>query len=861
MTSLSDTQRARLERGTHLSWVHWAVIALSLVLTVSAWHFSRMQVRDKAEQRFEREASQVLDLVQDRMHKYEDALWGGVALFHASQQGGVNYDEWVAYSESVRIDERYPGINGIGVINAIGPDEVEAFLAEQRERRPAFEIHPAHGEDEFWPITYIEPVEANRAAVGLDMAHEANRFDAAKKARDTGAAQITGPIVLVQDAQQTPGFLFFAPFYEGVAHPEPVDRVETIRGLVYAPFVVKRLMQGVLHKENRHVGVRLTDGSSIIYDELVATESDYDPSPQYTKAEAVSFYGRTWTFEIASGVSFDAASANSQPFFILVAGLMIEGLLVWLFLFHARASRHALAFADLVSTDLKRTQAEAVAGASRAESNEREIRTLLDAMPAYIYYKDGNNTILDMNQTAADAMGMPIEAVRGHKTEEFFPAKNAAEFLVADRAVLASGEPELGIEEVHEGGNGDRRIIRTDKIPLANEHGAYDRILAIATDITELREAQDRFDRAVTGSADGLWDYNPATGDVWYSDRFKDLVGYAPEEYGLLAHRLESWLSLLHPEDKEGNLQAIEAHLSSDAPYDHQFRMRMRTGQYRWFRARGQALRSEDGTGVQMSGSITDISVLREAHEELTRKNVELERFVYSASHDLKAPLLTIIGYAELGVGDAGKVAADELRDYFRRVARAGNKLNETVDDLLELSRLGRAHHEPEEIALDGLLDDIIAALEQGLNEKHVCIERSLEHPSVYADRVRIGQIMQNLVANAIRYGCSAAGPVIEIGSRLEGEYVHLFVRDNGDGIAPKHHDRIFELFNRLSAEEGGTGVGLAIVRQVAESLGGRAWVESEEGQGATFWVSLGHTSTQPETASACEQADIEEIA
>lgn len=111
------------------------------------------------------------------------------------------------------------------------------------------------------------------------MAHEINRLTAAKKARDTGVAQITGPITLVQDAGKTPGFLFYAPFYQGGIYEEVAQRRKHFSGLVYAPFVVRKLMEGVLAKHKRHVGVRISDGQNVLYDELAASEENFDPEP------------------------------------------------------------------------------------------------------------------------------------------------------------------------------------------------------------------------------------------------------------------------------------------------------------------------------------------------------------------------------------------------------------------------------------------------------------------------------------------------------------------------------------------------------------------------------------------------------
>jgi len=256
---METVDRHKLEKAGTLHWFHWLIVVLSICLTFAAWYFSKNQLREKQAIRFEREADQMVELILERMIKYEDALWGGVALVHTLGDD-VDYDQWLHYTTSIQIEKKYPGINGIGVIHALQADEVPSYLAKQRKRRPDYHIHPEHEGNEYYPITYIEPLVGNEKAVGLDMAHEANRFTTALKARDTGDAQITGPIVLVQDAKKTPGFLFYAPFYRKGVYDSVDDRRANFVGMVYAPFVIQKLMEGVLAKQKRQVGIRMADG-------------------------------------------------------------------------------------------------------------------------------------------------------------------------------------------------------------------------------------------------------------------------------------------------------------------------------------------------------------------------------------------------------------------------------------------------------------------------------------------------------------------------------------------------------------------------------------------------------------------------
>ena len=345
-------ERQQLTRASRLHWIHWVVVSFSLLLTITAWYFSQKQLREKVELQFLREAEQVVALVTERMQKYEDGLWGGVSAIQ-THGGDINYSDWKIFAHSLRIEEKYPGINGIGVIHHVPNAYLNKYLTWQHLERPAYRIYPPHDEPENWPISYIEPVDINARAVGLDMAHETNRYQAAKKARDTGKAQITGPIILVQDSKKSPGFLFFAPFYKGGRYETLEERQQHIRGLVYAPFVVSNLMQGTLERQNRHVVIQISDGDDVLFDEHSENEADFDPNPMFSKTYSVDLYGRTWEFHINSSDEFKAMNASSQPFVILFGGLFIDGLLLALFIFISRSNRHAIAFADRMNRELQ----------------------------------------------------------------------------------------------------------------------------------------------------------------------------------------------------------------------------------------------------------------------------------------------------------------------------------------------------------------------------------------------------------------------------------------------------------------------------------------------------------------------------
>ncbi len=243
-----------------------------------------------------------------------------------------------------------------------------------------------------------------------------------------------------------------------------------------------------------------------------------------------------------------------------------------------------------------------------------------------------------------------------------------------------------------------------------------------------------------------------------------------------------------------------------------------------------------------------DITERKQAKQEreilitdLEQKNAEMERFSYTISHDLKSPLITIKGFTSLLEKELAKAKnQDAALGAMGHINTAVNKIRLLLDDLLELSRIGRLVKPPEEFALGTLVDEVVEILSGPINDSKAKIEIDPDLPTVWADRIRIYQVMQNLVENAVKFTGEQKKPLITIGSREdEGEQV-FYVQDNGLGIDPKHHNRIFDLFQQLVPSKDGSGVGLTLVKRIIELHGGRIWVESEgAGKGTTFCFTL----------------------
>ena len=226
---------------------------------------------------------------------------------------------------------------------------------------------------------------------------------------------------------------------------------------------------------------------------------------------------------------------------------------------------------------------------------------------------------------------------------------------------------------------------------------------------------------------------------------------------------------------------------------------------------------------------------------ELGAKNNELERFTYTVSHDLKSPLITIRGFLGFLEKDALAGNLDHVRKDTARIVEATNKMQRLLTELLELSRVGRMMNPPVDVSFNSIAQDAVEMVHGRLTQRGVVVTIAENMPIVNGDRMRLVQVIQNLLDNAVKFMGDQTNPIIGIDQRGEdnnGKPI-FFVHDNGTGIPSEHHEKIFGIFNKLDPNAEGTGIGLSLVQRIIEAHGGRVWVESEVGKGSTFYFTL----------------------
>lgn len=233
---------------------------------------------------------------------------------------------------------------------------------------------------------------------------------------------------------------------------------------------------------------------------------------------------------------------------------------------------------------------------------------------------------------------------------------------------------------------------------------------------------------------------------------------------------------------------------------------------------------------------------LAEANKLLGVKNKELDDFTYIVSHDLKEPLRGVKAFTKLLMEEYSGKLDKEGKEHLKTISESSTRMTALIEDLLNLSRIGRIKNIEPNIDMNEVLSDVKKNLQYSLEEKKVDLKIAGDFPKVTCDRIRISEVFSNLISNAIKYSKKGVKPVVEVGFSDKADFYEFYVKDNGIGIEKEYHDKVFQIFQRLHAkgsEYEGTGAGLTIVKKIVENHNGKIWVESGPGQGSTFKFTL----------------------
>lgn len=616
----AGNQLQKLESGSGI-WLHGVAVGVCVLCSFAAfWGF---HVRDISENqhKFNLLATESLDAMQSRLQQYEGAIAGLAGLFDVVEN--PTQDDVRTYVNSLDIAHSLPGLNGMGYIEPVAAAQRAEYVARANAAgSDGFNIHPETGRYESFVIRYIEPLADNREALGLDIAFEQGRRNAAESARDTGQVRLTPRILLVQDETRQPGFLLLAPIYNKGSDPQTVSaRRAAFKGWVYAPFVgastLRHLTPTLDNNFDLWVYAGQPDADNLIY--ATASDAPADHADGYVSQSKVDAFGQSWTVTWVSRPGFAAPRWNSAENIVLALGLLLSGLIALLFQDQRLRERQVRAQVRDRTREL----------ATQIRQNESVINNPLFG----IVIADVTGRVLRANAAAQAYLDIAekfqvngVVTLPEHLTAMQDSTRTRLEFDRPDGGLV------LAIK---------KNIWMT---PEGEHRGTYfiRDITAEEAKAQAMAEAEERLESALSASEIAVFEVNLRTGVSIVSDIWKRIMGVpdAPEGFDAQGYLL----SRIDPDDRRlfeaNDLACIRGETARSLS---EFRVNLDSGT-RWMRSVAfVSKRDADGKALRLIGTQVDIT-------ELKAMDQVKNEFIATVSHELRTPITSIKDLGAVGV-------------------------------------------------------------------------------------------------------------------------------------------------------------------------------------------------------------------
>ncbi|WP_163378822.1 PAS domain S-box protein [Cyclobacterium sp. SYSU L10401] len=476
-----------------------------------------------------------------------------------------------------------------------------------------------------------------------------------------------------------------------------------------------------------------------------------------------------------------------------------------------------------------------------------EKNAILESIGEAFFALDKDWKIRYWNHRAEQLMGLNRASLLGEDLFGVFPDAKKFKFQRQYLHALATKSP-VHIEEYFEPLNSWLEV---------NAYPSEDGLSVFVKDVTKekmafenVRQSNERFEKIAEATNDAIWDFDVENSRLFWGKGFSTLFGY---DLDSLTPTLDLLVDFIHPDDREKVANKIQQFFKSETltSWFEEYRFLMANGYYAFVMDRAVFIRNQEGRVSRVVGAMTDISYRKEYEEslqalnqqleqhakELEISNKELEQFAYVASHDLQEPLRMVSSFIGLLEKKYGDVLDEKAHQYINFAVGGARRMRQIILDLLEYSRVGKNDEGLKIIHLDEVLDEVCLLHRKIISEKKASITYQ-DLPALITYKSPMTQLFSNLIGNALRYSQEQVPPKIHISASSEKDTWLFAITDNGLGIDPQFHEKIFIIFQSLHNKEkyGGTGMGLAIVKKIIENLGGKIWVESEEGKGSTFY-------------------------
>ncbi|WP_341922514.1 CHASE domain-containing protein [Polaromonas sp. YR568] len=860
----SDSQSIR-SRRLAMAMAGLALV-LGLLFTGAGVFLVNNTFQSQAREHFDRLADRVQTDVQDRLNAPLRGLRGAAGVYAASNS--VERAEFRAYVQFSELGRDFPGVRGFGFMARVLREDLDRFVAAERaDEEPAFAVTAMPGTPstsnapDLYVVKFMEPQARNQSALGLDVGADPVRREAIERAVATGEPTLTRKTTLVQDQQQSPGWVYLLPVYRTGGDPStPAQRQALLTGVLFAPMLVSEVLQGAAEAAQGQADFELFDAEPLNAQTLVygldghlaagrdTPVPDHGAGRLFSSSRPVLAGGRTLTLRVSSTPAFEAEAASLMPALLGLSGVLLSLLLalcIWL-LGSSRA--RALSVAQRMTLDLAHEQ-----------------QRLLSIV-------EGTNVgTWEWNvQTGETRFDERWAAITGHTLDEMLPLN-----IQTWRALTHPGDllHADGLLKQHFAG---RTPYFDCEVRLRHKEGRWiwvlsrgrvcawvgDRQPALMAgtlmDITErqtaqlaLRNSEEHFRQLFETSLECILQTRP-DGQVLNANAAAcALFGMSVEEL-----RERGRGGLVDPGDTR--LQAL---------LDERQREGKARGELRMLRGDGTAFECELSSSIFLDSSnapcanivLRDITARKLSEARIARLNAELEQrvgrrtaqleasnrdlqeFAHSVAHDLRQPFIAIGGFSGLL---ERRVTDDRARHYINRIKAGVRQAGELTEALLALANLSRVQLRVQAVDLSAIAHSVMDSLqlEEPARARRIRIQEGLV---VQADAMLLRVVMQELLGNAWKFTSRQTHTEISFGLQpapAAGTQAVYVVSDNGEGFDMAHVDKLFRSFQRLHAPQDfpGVGVGLANIQRIIARHGGQIWAESARGAGARFFFTLG---------------------
>lgn len=833
-----------------------ALVAFAILIfgcTGALYHRQELVDSQQArkEEQFKRSTAQLIRQLTERIQIYEYGLRGTRGAVLTAGSENISREKFLTYSHSRDLNREFPGARGFGFIRRVSPSDVSKYLQKARnDDWPDFkirELSPNNGDR--MVIQYIEPVATNRAAVGLDIASEKLRHEAAMTAISTGNPTLTAPLTLVQESGKTQkGLLFLLPIYrQGQTLETAEQRAQAYFGLAYAALLVDDVLADIDLAING-LSLSISDAGNAADPIRFYTSDSTDDANQDGLVERrhIPIYGRDWLVEI-----------KARPMFFSRLGLQNPDREAAQFLF-AVILLSVMAWLAMINIQRRR----------QAALDHAKLAAIVESSTDAIIGKDLEGVVTSWNRAAIDIFGYETHEAIGRKISELIipPHLDYEENEILDQIKQGKEIPHRTAVRCKK--DGTLIDVSVTVSPILSEKGDVIGASKTVSDVTEENRKERRFRLAIDAAGVGVWVWQLQTNELVWDELMFEIYG-APESLRDTKLYYDFWKGHVHPNDLALAEEKLQQLIAGAGAYDPIFRIVRDDGEVRWIQASATIESDHDGNALQMLGTNLDITDLVRARERIQELNADLEaqvaqrtaelqealavaqrateaksEFLSNMSHEIRTPMNAVLGMAYLL---QKQDLPAESRAMVGKIHSSGRALLGIINDILDFSKIEANRLEIEYVPfrLSDVLENLATIMGSAVGGKPV--ETVIASPPSGADylkgdSLRLGQVLTNLAGNAIKF--TSEGEVVVSITRLESAdldrvKLRFSVRDTGIGIPLDKQATIFKAFSQADTSTtrsyGGTGLGLTISSRLVELMGGVLRVSSEPGHGSEF--------------------------